>query len=323
MLKTCVYVRSYYDSPYLNFFLEHYIKLGFDKIFILKADDLSYDIDPKFKSKITILDVPNLGNGLLPKYDYLVKKSNYDWALCIDTDEFLLLNEKYSNIQEFLTDKLSQNNDINVIYFRWGIIEKFDNLDLSFSKIFNEYNIFSNHHIKSMIKIKNLKCIFHPHLCQMDKPIIYFENNILTNQKPNNHSITENSYQDSVLIHLHTRSIKNLTIKSLKTKLNKKHINDLDNFNNLIENYHNFNNKELFSKFKSFIGLKAQLPFAHITKPINLNNYQISTYNNKIIDNIQENEILKNLLNENYNNFILMENKLNEFIINLGKFIKK
>ena len=43
-MKCCVYTRTFYESPYINFFIEHYLKLGFDKIFILKTDNLDIKI---------------------------------------------------------------------------------------------------------------------------------------------------------------------------------------------------------------------------------------------------------------------------------------
>ena len=31
-MKCCVCARDFYESPYLDFFIEHYLKLGFNKI---------------------------------------------------------------------------------------------------------------------------------------------------------------------------------------------------------------------------------------------------------------------------------------------------
>ena len=38
-MKCCVYTRCYYEKQYLYNFIEHYIKLGFDKIIILNTSN--------------------------------------------------------------------------------------------------------------------------------------------------------------------------------------------------------------------------------------------------------------------------------------------
>ena len=35
-MQCCVFTRFVYDVPYLDSFIEHYLNLGFDKIFILQ-----------------------------------------------------------------------------------------------------------------------------------------------------------------------------------------------------------------------------------------------------------------------------------------------
>ena len=61
-MKYCVYTRAFYETPYLDFFIEHYINLGFDMIIILKADSFSYSIPSKFKKHVQLHTVPNLEN---------------------------------------------------------------------------------------------------------------------------------------------------------------------------------------------------------------------------------------------------------------------
>ena len=104
-------------------------QFGFDKIIILKCfnNDDHYKIPEEYQKYVSIYNVKNLGNSLLPKYDYIVKNSGYDWVLNIDIDEILLLNPKYKNINEYTEEKLSINKNINTFYFRWGMIEKCDN----------------------------------------------------------------------------------------------------------------------------------------------------------------------------------------------------
>jgi hypothetical protein len=104
-MKCCIYTRAFLETPYLDFFIEHYVKLGFDKIIILKADDIPYECPQQYQSNVDIHTVPNLGNELLPKYDYLVKQSGCDWCLSVDIDEILLLHKQYGCIQDFICTK--------------------------------------------------------------------------------------------------------------------------------------------------------------------------------------------------------------------------
>ena len=77
-IKCCVYTRVFYEFPYLNFFLEHYISLGFQKIILLKADNIKLNIE-KYKDYVEIFEVENLENRLLPICTNRIDK-NYDWV---------------------------------------------------------------------------------------------------------------------------------------------------------------------------------------------------------------------------------------------------
>lgn len=321
-MKCCVYTRAFYETPYLDFFIEHYCNLGFDKIIILKSDDFDYNIPEKYKKYVNIHKIKNLENRSLSLYDNLVKKSGCDWALCIDVDELLLLNNNYMNIHQYINEKTLQNKKINTFYFRWGMIEKLDTEpDVVFKNILSDYKIFSNSHIKSMVRVNKLDSIYHPHMCRLkEKECIYFENNILNKNMPTKHPMTKNTYQEHILIHLHTRSIHNMITKCLVTALgncvrrNVKKIKDLDKFKKLINNHHE--ESDVLAKMIECIGLKAKLPFDHTDlsvsekKIVKLENYYIYDYRFNIINLNREKEII-NLLLKKHN---IDKNKYYEFI---------
>ena len=99
-MKFCVYTRVFYESPYINFFIEHYIKLGFEK-YLFKTDDLKIKINNKFSDFTEIKNVENNGDKTLAYNLDLIKKSGYDWILSVDNDEFLFLESqifKYKRI---------------------------------------------------------------------------------------------------------------------------------------------------------------------------------------------------------------------------------
>ena len=114
-MKFCVYTRTFYESPYINFFIEHYLKLGFEKIFILKTDDLDIKINNKFLDFIEIINVENNGDGTLNANKDIIK-SDYDWFFNVDNDEFLFLDSQYSNIKEYVKNILDKSPNVNLIF---------------------------------------------------------------------------------------------------------------------------------------------------------------------------------------------------------------
>ena len=47
-MKCALYVRCFYESFYLDWFIEYYLNLGFDYIVILKADSIKYVVPKNF-----------------------------------------------------------------------------------------------------------------------------------------------------------------------------------------------------------------------------------------------------------------------------------
>ena len=335
-MKTCIYTRLYYEAPYFNLFIEHYFNLGFDKIIILKSDSNKINIPSDYKEKINIYNVDNKENNLLPIYTKIILKLNYDWVLVVDIDEFLFI-KNYDNIKDFIKEKIKFNSKINIFYFRWGMVEKFDNFRIeNLSKVLLNYKLFSNKHIKSMVKISKLTSIYHPHLCLINEnPIIYFENNILNNQNPKDHKITKNSYKETILVHIHTRSINNLIIKSFTTKLGNinniipKQIKKKKHFILFINafDFDNIKYEKILKYFRLYIGLKADLPFNHIkSNLINFNKlgYKINNYNNYLINYKEEKDLLERILinnNINIKNYYKIMNILSIYLFKSNYFL--
>lgn len=324
-MKYCVYTRSFFENPYLSNFIQHYLNLGFDKIVVLHSGGAKYDTPEKFSDRVEIHYVSNYGDNILSYYDYLIKNSDFDWVLSVDIDEFLLLNEKYKNIDEYVQEKLLFNNKINVFYFRWGMIEKYDiENNNNFLHILQNYKIFSNMHIKTMFKKQDLMSVCHPHLADLHNLTIFFENNILTNNQPII-SLSEESYKEHVLIHIHTRSLHNLVLKSFNTVFHGKIIkskNEFIEFINTLED--KVCDDNVIALFIKYIGSKAELPYLHKNDNlVNMAEFNILKYDYDIIDS-NDNIDISNCLNDNnvnlkkYFDFI---NCLNEKVVNDKTFI--
>ena len=324
-MKFCVYTRSFLEDEYLSCFINHYIKLGFDKIIILKSDGIIYNLPENYSTIVEIHYVENRGNLLLPQYDYLIKNCDCDWVLVIDIDELLLLNNSYKNINDYVEQK-TINNKINAFYFRWGMIEKFDiTNNNNFNYILNNYKIFQNPHIKTMFKKIDFISIWHPHYTNLNNLHIYFENNIL-NQNDALHEINNNSYKENILIHLHTRSIHNLIIKAFNTHFIEKTISNKNQFIHFINELDsNLNDNDILNKFIEYIGMKSKLPYYHISSGlVDTSNYDIVKYNYDIVDsNIEKKSVLNflHINNIDESKYVYFINKLSSKIINDRTFI--
>lgn len=296
-MSYAVLTRCYNESPYINFFIEHYIKLGFDKIILLKSDNFYYKIPEEFKIKVELHNVVNEGN-LIYHLNYSLYKNKYSWILFVDLDEFLFLNKNFKNIKDFVYQKLNVNKHINYFLFRWANINKLDNKNICDNLIFENYDLNQNNHIKCMINNNlllknNVSMCPHRIVTNCNRPIIYFENKIINKLLPF-YEITNLSYKETVLIHVHTRSLNNLFIKSLNSYKNMcidKHIKDKNGFITYI-NYLEFNkSKNIVLDFKNFIGQKVKLAYAK-GKNVKLIGFKFYNYKYNLIDVSLETTIL-------------------------------
>jgi len=333
-MKYCIYSRSFFENDYLSYFIKHYINLGFDKIIILHSGGSKYNLSNVYSNIVDIHYVKNSGNKLLFEYDYLVKVGDFDWVLSIDIDELLLLNKKYKNINEYVEEKLLLDNNINSFYFRWGMIEKYDiENNYNFSHILKKYKIFSNLHIKTMFKKENLKRNIseNPHIVNLTNLTIYFENKIIKDNNIIIHSIDKNSYKEHILIHLHTRNLDNLVLKSFLTQLDRKkmkYVNEFVEFiNNLDDKKISISNDVILNNFLKYVGLKAILPFEHSKGKLIMfeyDEYDILKYNYEIMNSSENIDMLECCLKEHnidLEKYNYLRCYLSDKFINEKKFI--
>ena len=115
-LKVCLCTIGKKENLYASEFVEHYKKIGYDKIFIYDNNNIG---DEKFEDVLTnqisnkFVEIINYrgyrGKRQSPQSDafidcYEKNKNNYDWLSFFDFDEFLELN-KSRNIKEYLSNK--------------------------------------------------------------------------------------------------------------------------------------------------------------------------------------------------------------------------
>jgi hypothetical protein len=286
-----VITRAKNEHGYLNVFINHYLNLGFDLIYIFIEKDQKYE---KTYPKTLFIKHDYKGDNVVPFMfkKVKIKKKKINWVLHVDIDEFLFLKD---NIKIYDYLKKFNKKSIGQFIFKWAMLENFRsiNTENDFQNILNQSKLYFNNHYKSIVKLAYIKCSDGPHQVKSKKDT-YLDNIKIENEKLKGYCDENNNYSNAILIHYHTRNLENLFVKALVTNLSEKKINP-----NILNK--NLSIIELKIKMK-----KLSLPFGHAKKKV-LNKKNIFKFkfnintkiDKKIINNILE-DICK-LYNVKYN----------------------
>lgn len=163
------------EYKYIKEFVNHYINLGFDKIFIYDNNDVNGETYDNLLQEeinngfIEIVNVRGLRRYQIQAYydSYTKLKNENGWLFFLDVDEFLILNNS-DNIKEFLSNNNFDN--FNQILFNWltmsdnNIIEYEDKpLMERFTKpVYAQKNVpeylhdcTMNRHVKCCVRLNN------------------------------------------------------------------------------------------------------------------------------------------------------------------------
>ena len=122
--KVCICTLGKNENRYIKEFINHYVKLGVDKIFLHDNNEIGRK-NEKFETVISdyinkefveIIDYRGKKYSQFKIYSECFKKHHkeYDWMIFFDIDEFIHLQD-YSNIKNFLNEK--RFNKCKLIYF--------------------------------------------------------------------------------------------------------------------------------------------------------------------------------------------------------------
>lgn len=180
-LKTAVCTIGRLENRYAREFVEHYLKLGVDKIIVCDnnfGDEEHFEevLQPYIdQGSVIIEDWRGVVKAQMRCYSSIYAKygNEYDWIGYLDIDEFIVL-EKHQTIQEFLNEK----KDYECVLINWkcmssnGLIE-YENKPLMerFTEecprdIKVQYAFPENMHVKSFVKggLGNIKFYGNPHV---------------------------------------------------------------------------------------------------------------------------------------------------------------
>ena len=124
-MKAYVCALAKNEHLYINEWVAHYVKLGFDKIYIYDNDDLnvrpSYKcIDSAYNKYVVIVDIrgkhyDNIQGKMYSEF-YNLHKNDFDWCLFCDIDEFLT---GIDSIKTFLSRSYFRN--FEQIRIKWKL----------------------------------------------------------------------------------------------------------------------------------------------------------------------------------------------------------
>lgn len=157
------------DEKHIKEWIIHHLNLGFDKIYItdhMSKIPLSKELEPIKEHLIQFreneeskhLKVKCMNNFL--KYCQVQK---VDWMVYLDADEFIVLNEKYKNIKEYIQSIPNEIPSIGIPWLLFGSnYLKRDPDDLIISS-YTKCNNFFDDHTKGLNNVKYAKNATNPH----------------------------------------------------------------------------------------------------------------------------------------------------------------
>ena len=157
-----------YEDTYLYEWASYHIGLGFKHIYLYDNNDLgSNSVSTIFsgsaiESNITVINVQGRRHCQKEVYNECYHQFPFDWCAFIDIDEFITLDNNYSEIQQFIFDK-SQFDAIHLNWLCYGdnghcassyepVVQRFKKPIRPFDFKYSYIDKAENSHIKSLIK---------------------------------------------------------------------------------------------------------------------------------------------------------------------------
>ena len=135
-----IVTRAKNEHGFLENFIDHYLNLGFDFIFIFIENDQKYSVR---NQKIAFIKHNYKGNDVIPFIfgEFLQQpniKKKVNWVLHVDIDEFLFLKDNMK-IHEYISKYYKTN--IGQFIFKWAMIENFRSIssENDFQDIANQF----------------------------------------------------------------------------------------------------------------------------------------------------------------------------------------
>ena len=116
MMTSCIVAIAKKENNYIEEWVSHHLGIGVDRIIICDNNDTG---DEKISDviddpRVTVLDYRDVVSVQKKAYTdcFLKYRECFEWMIFIDCDEFIMLDGKYENINQFLTDDMFAKADI-------------------------------------------------------------------------------------------------------------------------------------------------------------------------------------------------------------------
>lgn len=256
------------DNEYLIEFVEHYLKLGFDKIYFYDNNDNEL-IDPQDvlalyirKGEVEIINYRNQPfNDAWHRRDFF-SCYDFDWVLFVDDDEFLEL-KVHDDIRMFLatfdrdTTKIAFNNlhygDNDKLYYEKGTVQDRFPIPLPLDSGTKNYKF--NCAVKSLLKKVDIRTIqsINAHTLIDGLPYFNTNNKIIDMTSFWRMNETDISYNIAYIKHYCTKSLEEFVRCKMKRAMSNNIVHK-DRFS--IESYYYMYNERTTEKeylFKQFL----------------------------------------------------------------------
>jgi hypothetical protein len=150
----------------------HHLLIGFDYITIFdhKSDLPLKEVFKNFDKRVAIvrinIDGGNLKQKLMTSAIQIAKSMKLDWFIYLDADEFLILNDKFMGVKQFL-NYYSEADSLGVNWLLFGsnnfVLDPIGLILENYTKSSTKLD----HHVKSFVRPDEIKFTDNPHFYHM------------------------------------------------------------------------------------------------------------------------------------------------------------
>ena len=210
--SVCVFTNAR-DEPNIAEWIAHHLLLGFDKVVVfdhLSKIPISSQINKTtFDNKLQIIPVNGHGNikiKLMTKALNMAKQMNYSWMLYLDADEFLNLNNGFTNVKQFLS-QFSEADAIGVNWLMFGTSGHKKQPRGLITENFIRSDMRLNPHVKTFVRPSCAVKAINPHFFVIMNPNRYYSaNNTLMPMGPFNEQPLPFVNSVAYIAHYYTQS---------------------------------------------------------------------------------------------------------------------
>ena len=220
-LRLAICTMAKEENLYINEYIDYYLKLGFDHIYIFDDNDpvienISQAINKTYRELVTIYNYKSIIKDQKVSYTlcYEMNKNKYDWIFMNDIDEYLVIRN--DSLRHYLSDRKFKKCDF--IKFHWILptdnnLLHYDNRTL-FERFKGPYK--NDTHIKTIVRgnIDDLQFDVHT-------PLISPHKNVSCDNTGNIYKNKEIFFQDVFDINIDNAYIIHFKYKSTEEYIKK------------------------------------------------------------------------------------------------------